>query len=78
MEEIEHVFISHYHEDEANIEKMRSLLGDSYTIKNSSVTSDKFNRAQDLRKVTFKLYFNVGSKISRPSFCCCFSFARTI
>ena len=26
---------------------MRSLLGDSYTIKNSSVTSDKFNRAQN-------------------------------
>lgn len=47
MDKIKHTFISHYHEDEENIEKMRSLLGDSYTIKNSSVTSDKFNRAKD-------------------------------
>lgn len=41
------VFVSHYHEDEDNIGKMRELLGSDYQIKNSSVTSDKFNRANN-------------------------------
>lgn len=40
------VFVSHYHEDEEGIKAMKSLIGDTMTIKNSSVTSDKFNRAQ--------------------------------
>jgi hypothetical protein len=45
--EIMNVFISHYHEDEDNIERMKSLLSDSVTIKNSSVTTDKYNRANN-------------------------------
>lgn len=45
--EYNNVFVSHYHEDEENIGKMRELLGADYQIKNSSVTSDKFNRANN-------------------------------
>lgn len=41
------VFVSHYHEDEDGIKDMKSLIGDTLTIKNSSVTSEKFNRAQN-------------------------------
>lgn len=41
------VFVSHYHEDEDGIKNMKTLIGDTLTIKNSSVTSDKFNRAQN-------------------------------
>jgi len=40
-------FVSHYHEDESNVASLKKLLGDTVTIKNSSVTSDKFNRAQN-------------------------------
>ena len=42
-----HMFVSHYHEDEEHIKGMKELLGDSYKFKNSSVTSDKFNRANN-------------------------------
>lgn len=42
-----HMFISHYHEDEEHITGMKELLGSSYKFKNSSVMSDKFNRGQD-------------------------------
>lgn len=45
--EYNNVFVSHYHEDEENIGKIRELLGSDYQIKNSSVTSDKFNRANN-------------------------------
>lgn len=41
------VFVSHFHEDEEGIKNMKALIGDTLTIKNSSVTSDKFNRAQN-------------------------------
>lgn len=41
------VFVSHFHEDEDGIKNMKSMVGDTLTIKNSSVTSDKFNRAQN-------------------------------
>lgn len=41
------MFISHYHEDEEHIIKMKELLGDEYSIRNYSVTSDKYNNAQD-------------------------------
>lgn len=40
-------FVSHYHEDESNVKSLKELLGDTVTIKNSSVTSDKFNRAEN-------------------------------
>lgn len=40
-------FVSHYHEDESNVKSLKDLLGDTVTIKNSSVTSDKFNRAEN-------------------------------
>ena len=45
--EIINVFLSHYHEDEENIKKFKDLLSDNYCIKNYSVTSDKYNKAQD-------------------------------
>lgn len=41
------VFVSHYHNDEVNIGKMKDLLGDDYSIRNYSVTSDKYNNAKD-------------------------------
>ena len=44
--ELINVFVSHYHEDEENIRKMKDLLGDDYSIRNYSVTSDKYNNAQ--------------------------------
>lgn len=43
--EIKNVFVSHYHEDESNIKAMKNLLGDDYSIRNYSVTSDKYNNA---------------------------------
>lgn len=39
------VFVSHYHEDEENIKRMKDLLGKDYSIRNYSVTSDKYNNA---------------------------------
>ena len=45
--EIKNVFVSHYHEDEQHIEKLKSLLGDSYKLRNYSVTSEKFNDAHN-------------------------------
>ena len=43
--EIINVFVSHYHEDEESIKRMKDLLGDDYSIRNYSVTSDKYNNA---------------------------------
>lgn len=43
--EIVNVFVSHYHEDEESIKRMKDLLGDDYSIRNYSVTSDKYNNA---------------------------------
>jgi hypothetical protein len=43
--EIKNVFVSHYHEDECHIERLKSLLGDGYMLRNYSVTSKKFNNA---------------------------------
>lgn len=40
------VFVSHYHNDEYNIGKMKELLGDKYSIRNYSVTSDKYNNTK--------------------------------
>ena len=45
--EIKNVFVSHYHEDEDTIGAMKELLGNDYSIRNYSVTSDKYNRAQN-------------------------------
>lgn len=45
-QEIINVFVSHYHNDEENIGKMKDLLGDRYSIRNYSVTSDKYNNAK--------------------------------
>ena len=33
-DQIKNVFVSHYHEDEENIKKLKSLLSDEYSIKN--------------------------------------------
>jgi len=45
--ELINVFVSHYHEDEDNIKRMKDLLGDDYSIRNYSVTSDKYNDAHN-------------------------------
>ena len=45
--ELINVFVSHYHEDEEIIGKMKDLLGDDYCIRNYSVTSDKYNNAEN-------------------------------
>lgn len=45
--EIKNVFVSHYHEDEENIKNFKDLLSDDYCIKNYSVTSEKYNRAEN-------------------------------
>ena len=45
--DIINVFVSHYHEDEENIKKMKDLLGKDFSIRNYSVTSDKYNNAQN-------------------------------
>ena len=41
------VFVSHYHEDEENIRRMKDLLGEDYSIRNYSVTSEKYNNANN-------------------------------
>lgn len=45
-QETKNVFVSHYHEDEENIKKLKDLLSDDYCIKNYSVTTDKYNNAK--------------------------------
>lgn len=45
--EIKNVFVSHYHEDEQHVKNLKALMGDKYEFRNSSVTSDKFNRANN-------------------------------
>ena len=45
--EIINVFVSHYHEDEESIKRMKDLLGDDYSIRNYSVTSEKYNNASN-------------------------------
>ena len=45
-QELINVFVSHYHNDEEHIGKMKELLGDKYSIRNYSVSSDKYNNAQ--------------------------------
>lgn len=52
--EIINVFLSHYHEDEENIKKFKDLLSDNYCIKNYSVTSDKYNKAQDEHYIKYE------------------------
>ena len=41
------VFVSHYREDEDNIKRMKDLLGDDYSIRNYSVTSEKYNNVSN-------------------------------
>lgn len=45
--EIRNVFVSHFHEDEDGIKKLKKLLGDQYELHNYSVTSEKFNNAKN-------------------------------
>lgn len=45
--EIINVFCSHFHEDEDSIKSFKDLMGDSYSIRNYSVTSDKYNNAEN-------------------------------
>ncbi len=52
--EIINVFVSHYHEDEENIKKFKELLSDNYCIKNYSVTSEKYNNAQEENYIKYE------------------------
>ena len=52
--EIINVFVSHYHEDENSIKKFKDLLSDNYCIKNYSVTSDKYNDANNEEYIKYK------------------------
>ncbi len=61
------VFVSHYHEDEENIKKMKDLLGGDFSIRNYSVTSDKYNNAQDKDYIKSLL----RPLISQASICIC-------
>ncbi len=45
--EIINAFISHFHEDEGAVGRMQCLLGDRVTLRNGSVTSDKYNNAHN-------------------------------
>lgn len=45
--EIINVFCSHFHEDEDSIKSFKELMGDRYSIRNYSVTSDKYNNAEN-------------------------------
>lgn len=65
--ELINVFVSHYHEDEENIKKMKDLLGDDFSIRNYSVTSDKYNNAKDKDYIKSLL----SPLISQASICIC-------
>ena len=52
--EIKNVFVSHYHEDEENITKLKDLLSDDYCIKNYSVTTDKYNDAENEEYIKYE------------------------
>ena len=52
--EIKNIFVSHYHEDEEGIKKLKDLLSDDYCIKNYSVTSDKYNDAQNEEYIKYE------------------------
>jgi hypothetical protein len=48
MDKTKNVFISHYHEDEENIEKLKDLLSaKGYQIKNSSISRSRPNFAKN-------------------------------
>lgn len=48
------VFVSHYHEDEENIKKLKNLLSSDYCIKNYSVTTDKYNEAENEEYIKYR------------------------
>lgn len=52
--EIKNVFVSHYHEDEESIKKLKDLLSEDYCIKNYSVTTDKYNDAENEEYIKYK------------------------
>lgn len=52
--EIKNVFVSHYHRDEENIKKLKELLSDDYCIKNYSVTTDKYNDAENEEYIKYE------------------------
>ena len=68
-----HMFVSHYHEDENHINGLKELLGTNYQFKNSSVTSDKFNRANNPDYIKTML----RSRISWAKTCVCFISPKT-
>jgi hypothetical protein len=48
MADTRDVFVSHIHEDEAHIEKMKNLLHEhGFNVRDSSVTSETPNQAKD-------------------------------
>lgn len=53
--EIKHFFISHYHFDEEHIPRLKALMEEYYDIRNYSVTSEKFNNAQNEEYIKYLL-----------------------
>ena len=57
-------YVAHYHEDEQHINDLKTLMGDTYQIKNYSVTSDKFNNAHNedyIKSLLRPLIFKAGT-----------------
>ena len=54
VNEIKNVFVSHYHEDEESIKKLKDLLSEDYCIKNYSVTTDKYNDAENEEYIKYE------------------------
>lgn len=61
------VFVCHYHADEENIKKIKDLLGGDFSIRNYSVTSDKYNNAKDKEYIKSLL----RPLINQTSICIC-------
>lgn len=53
-EEIKNVFVSHFHKDEENIDKLKKLLSDDLVLRNYSVTTGKFNEAEDENYIKYE------------------------
>lgn len=48
MSDERHIFISHIHEDDEHVQKLKDLLATKgMDVKNGSITEDKFNNAQN-------------------------------
>lgn len=54
--EMRNVFVSHIHEDDAGLAELKTLLGNNgMTVRNYSITSDKFNNAKAEDYIKYKI-----------------------